>query len=527
METGKETLTRITQGHVGCKTFSAAFMQKFGISAYKDPKAPAVFFGVYKKHVQRVLDHRGPGIVVWAGSDILMANPLFIDQLKKHKNISHIAISNFISEDLKRLGIPHQVLPITPFQYSGLEPCPKGKKIYIYLPDATSKQREFYGGKYLDALRKRMPNQQFLITQPKNFKQTELYKLYQDCFMGLRPTQHDGMSNTVIELGLMGRKVVWNGEAPNAIPYKNLDDILQAIRTEKQHIGETDRELAEKVKAFAEIGDEWLYVPFTPPKPNLRVERVIEENKIRTVEKKILCPIKQDGMEYVSVIMNTVGEDPDVLRSAIKSYLGQNNAKVQLIISTIEGDPSILLAEELRLTVSISPTKGIYEQLNHALQYVEGDWFCYASGNDLASPDKLQDETRMCIDNKKLICYSDFKIVNEKWEPTGSRHFHEYDISRHLQGNFVSDCALIHRSIIDRFAPFDLRWGNHAYWDFWLRVYKALGDVFIYNRRAEWFYRVDGRNQHVQRKSDPVKKQANKDLMEKMLAYHKKSIRFK
>jgi len=238
-------------------------------------------------------------------------------------------------------------------------------------------------------------------------------------------------------------------------------------------------------------------------------------------------PARQPDWEFVSVIMNTVGEDPDVLRTAIKSYLKQNNTHVQLIISTIEDDPSIPIADEYRLAISASPEKGIYEQLNHALQYIKGDWFCYASGNDVASPDKLFDETRLCIENKKLICYSDFKIVNEKWETIGSRHFHEYDIGRHLQGNFVNDCAMIHRSVIDRFAPFDLRWGNHAYWDFWLRVYKALGNVFVYNRRAEWFYRVDGRNQHIQRKSDPEKKRANKELAEKLLAYHKKLIRYK
>jgi glycosyltransferase involved in cell wall biosynthesis len=316
----------------------------------------------------------------------------------------------------------------------------------------------------------------------------------------------------------MGRKVVWNGEAPNAVHYNTLDEVVQIIQEERKHIRKTDEALAKEVRKFITLSDDWLKVPYSVNTIN-PVDRTIGNGNV--------LPVKSAQDEYVTVIMNTVGEDPEVLRTAIKSYLNQNNVQVQLIISTIAGDPSLLLADELRLDVSVSPNKGIYEQLNYALQYVEGDWFCYASGNDLASPDKLQDETRLCIENKKLICYSDFKIVNEKWEPTGSRHFHEYDISRHLQGNFVSDCALIHRSIIDRFAPFDLRWGNHAYWDFWLRVYKALGDVFIYNRRAEWFYRVDGRNQHVQRKSDPVKKQANKDLMEKMLAYHRKSIRFK
>ena len=43
----------------------------------------------------------------------------------------------------------------------------------------------------------------------------------------------------------------------------------------------------------------------------------------------------------VSVIMNTYKETPSFLKKAIQSYLTQKNVSVQLIVSTVEGDPAI------------------------------------------------------------------------------------------------------------------------------------------------------------------------------------------
>lgn len=494
---------RIQQAYVGCKSFQKAFLAKFHLRVYNNPHQPAVFFGVYRNQWSRLLAHKSLGVVVWAGSDAMNLPDTFIKSLKARPNLRHIAISNFIAKDLEKYGLPYTMVPITPHVFAGYKAEKLGSKVYVYLPDSDIKQRNFYGGDVVDKIRKEMPDLKFVFTKPGEFDKRSIMQLYKDCFMGLRLTPHDGMSNTVVELGLMGRRVVWNGEAPNAIPYSNYQDVIQAIRTEREKIGTKDTVLAKAVQKFIEVGEDWLECA-----AGTFVEKVPEEKS-----------------QYVSVIINTVNEKPEILLAAINSYLNQQKVKVQVILSTIEGDPSLVLGKKLGLTLSISPQKGIYEQLNYALQYVYGDWVTYASGNDLACPLKLYDETAMCLKEKKLICYSDYMRISANMEPLQTFHSPEYMVRRHLQGNFVNDCAMIHRSLLTKFGPFDLKWGNHAYWDFWLRVYEGMGNVFCHNRKVEWFYRMEDTSQHIQRRKDPEKIKINNDLRVKLLDYHKRLLK--
>jgi hypothetical protein len=85
-------------------------------------------------------------------------------------------------------------------------------------------------------------------------------------------------------------------------------------------------------------------------------------------------------MKKVSVIINTINENPLVLKKAVDSYLKQYGVKVQLIISTIEGDPSLslkgvdfaMLKKEDH--VGRSP-RGSFQQLNNTLPLIKGDYF--------------------------------------------------------------------------------------------------------------------------------------------------------
>jgi len=85
-----------------------------------------------------------------------------------------------------------------------------------------------------------------------------MHEVYTKCFIGLRLTAHDGFPNTVAELGLMGRKCAWNGASPNAIPWQSVDDLVAAIRTESESIGQENAELAARVRGYLDIGRDWL-----------------------------------------------------------------------------------------------------------------------------------------------------------------------------------------------------------------------------------------------------------------------------
>ena len=130
------------------------------------------------------------------------------------------------------------------------------------------------------------------------------------------------------------------------------------------------------------------------------------------------------NLEYVSVVMNTYKENQKYLIQAINSYINQKNVNIQLIISTLEGDPSISLIKkhyDNKVDLCISTKKehpgkgvnGIYYQLNKAMSLVKGDWVCYASSNDVAVLNKINKEVQYCKKNNKLVCYSDYVVTDK------------------------------------------------------------------------------------------------------------------
>ena len=113
----------------------------------------------------------------------------------------------------------------------------------------------------------------------------------------------------------------------------------------------------------------------------------------------------------VSVIINTINEQKDVLERAVDSYINQCD---QVIISTIEGDQSLSYLKGVEFAVvsksehvGRSP-KGGYQQINNALKSFNGDFLCYASGNDYAEPDKIAIELDCLLSRGKDVCNSAF-----------------------------------------------------------------------------------------------------------------------
>ena len=83
---------------------------------------------------------------------------------------------------------------------------------------------------------------------------------YKSCFIGLRLTTHDGLPNTICELGLMGRRCIYNGQLPHSIPYSNADDIVESIEREFKSRNEDNTLIANDMYDYLNIGDDWLYV---------------------------------------------------------------------------------------------------------------------------------------------------------------------------------------------------------------------------------------------------------------------------
>lgn len=237
----------------------------------------------------------------------------------------------------------------------------------------------------------------------------------------------------------------------------------------------------------------------------------------------------------VSVIMNSLNEERHFLEYAINSYLYQDYP-VELILSMVEGDKNIDYVDRTFPTVKIVTmprekhpiSKGIkspvgsYMQLNNALGHMDklSAYFCFASSNDIAYPHKLSIEVSMLSAEKK-VCYSAFNGITTLGKFIKTVSFHDYDHDKHLNRNFVSDCALMKRSLIEKYRPFREELKNYAYWDLWLRIYEGEGNVFVYNDIPTWGYRQNAEAMHTLRKKSPEQVAQDDKDREFMLSLHR------
>ena len=259
-------MIKIKQGRLASAIGSFDFPGTYGLEGYTDRSKPCVFFGCYC-HLPKAPDykvlmaHHGLVIVVWTGSDILLIPRDYLNKIKSKNNIKHVAISGFIAKDLKRARIKYARLPLTPIKPK-LDPQPLGDSIYCYLPERNKSQRNFYGGQLIDKLRRILPKEKFIFTHYGKYTRPQLREIYKKCFIGLRLTKHDGLSNTVMELGAMGRMCIYNDLVPNAIPWISIPDIAQKIIEEKKFIGQTKTAVAFSTCNFLNVSDDWLYTNF-------------------------------------------------------------------------------------------------------------------------------------------------------------------------------------------------------------------------------------------------------------------------
>jgi hypothetical protein len=228
-------------------------------------------------------------------------------------------------------------------------------------------------------------------------------------------------------------------------------------------------------------------------------------------------------MNKVSVIVNSFNEKESFFKKTIESILDNRNVELQIVVSTVYGDNCIDYVKDYNLTVVINKKPGIFQQINNTIEHLTGDYITYFSSNDYMSKYKLQIESEMLKQSGKKVCYSTFNKIDIDGKKN-IKTFHNYSFEKHLIGNFVSDCSMIKKDIFMKYTPFNISYGNHAFHDFWLRIYKGEGDVFIYNQIPTWDYIITENSSHFIRSKNPQKKLENELSREKMLKTHKLNI---
>ncbi len=237
------------------------FFKKYSLKKYNNLEKPTVFFSLWGFRIIR--SHKGFAVVIWRGTDILKMERR-LKSIKKMKNVYHIAISSYIAKDLEKYGIKYKFIPIVGVDLKYFKPCPMGDEIYTYIPThKTNKYYKRYGMKIVKKIEKRCKYKINIVDSSKKYNRKEMFDIYKRCFCGLRMTEHDGLPNQVIEMGLMGRRSFYNGDIPGSIKWnKNIDKIIYDIDEEAKKINTIDYSYIQKINRFIDVGGKWLYTEF-------------------------------------------------------------------------------------------------------------------------------------------------------------------------------------------------------------------------------------------------------------------------
>lgn len=246
--------------------FERGFIDKYNFIPYTDINEPLFICGFGKnisKNIVRINKHKGLIVLCWAGGDLLwfLQHTAQRNKLIQMPNLRHIAISRCLEKDLQTIGVPYKFLPVTAFKNDDIKPEPLGDFIYIYKPDVAC-----YNPILIQKVKQLLPEMNFIEAKAQDgFRRFEVLEMYKKCFLGLRFTAHDGVANTVCEMGLMGRRMIHNGDLPNSIPYDkdNVQEIVSTIQAEFDYRKmrndlEDYKQVAQGVFEYLDIGEDFL-----------------------------------------------------------------------------------------------------------------------------------------------------------------------------------------------------------------------------------------------------------------------------
>jgi hypothetical protein len=185
-----------------------------------------------------------------------------VEKVLKMKNVYHICRSEYIRKDFELCGVSYKFVRVSPTDPSLFHPVKLGPCIYCY---GHKYKPEKYGGEEVRKLREMFPDIKFLSNDMASnlIPYEEMPSVYAQCFLGLRLTTHDGLPNSVLEMALMGRRSVYNGDLPGSIHYGSFNDVVKSVREERERVGfGGDESISEETRKMLDIPDDWLHTSF-------------------------------------------------------------------------------------------------------------------------------------------------------------------------------------------------------------------------------------------------------------------------
>lgn len=201
----------------------------FSAPSFVNKAKACSFFGV------KVITH-------WIGSDVRYAVEGKTDMEKYKKMDSNVVCFKALQDDLKKLGLNANIIPITPFNLH-FEVCemPKEHACLIYMPTGCE---DYYGFEEISRVFPRFPNVQFNIVANNDKEKfaaypnvnvlgrlslKEMEDIYKKISFIIRIHISDGLSMSVLEAMAKGKKVIWNCEYPFAYPGSTTEEICEGV----------------------------------------------------------------------------------------------------------------------------------------------------------------------------------------------------------------------------------------------------------------------------------------------------------
>lgn len=252
-QTDEEMIIKQLEASEAVIFFYNAMAKKYNLIDYSNNKEPVLFMGCYNnKDLKKIINHKGFVLLLWLGTDAMRITSQRAKLLNK-SNIFHICSSGYIEKDLKRAGLRFKRINLAITTHKP-NPQPLGDFVYFYY---GRNNPEFYGLSIVKRFKDKYKDIEFIFATKGTFPIWQMPEIYKSCFIGLRLTPHDGLPQTVLEMGMMGRKCVWNGDFPGCYQWKTEQDIINAIYKERENIGKTNHKLIEDINNYMESGD-WL-----------------------------------------------------------------------------------------------------------------------------------------------------------------------------------------------------------------------------------------------------------------------------
>ena len=248
---------RITQAYISPSVADFPFLRCLNLEPYHDVTSPAVFYGCYTMlDLMKVLNHRGAAVIRWCGQDAF--------DFRHWEMVMHCRHVTPLTGVCDWINFLNTVSTCKKIKPEGLDmsvnATPKGENVYAYVPASFP---EYHGSDIIKQLS--LDN---LITGEGLCSQKEWYTgicngYYDPAFIGLMLSPFAGGGQSVIDMGLRGKKCITNViDLPNVIHWESLDDIRNAIDQEAKTIGETDSDLAQRVFDAIDKNYDWLDTDF-------------------------------------------------------------------------------------------------------------------------------------------------------------------------------------------------------------------------------------------------------------------------